>query len=135
MEKINFTNNVTPAGAGTMNTFQDNIENAINDIIEDKSLTENGYQKIGDLIIQWGNLEVTVNNTQQDATFPFSIPFPNACFTAVACISDPGSGSTTFTGTVGVSSLSNSNATLRIKSTSSFVSGRTVLVRVIAIGH
>ena len=134
MEKINFENNKTPASAATMNQFQQNIENEFN--LNVGNLIEKGYQKLASgLIIQWGNLEVTVNNTQQDATFPFSIPFPNACFTAVACISDPGSGSTTFTGTVGVSSLSNSNATLRIKSTSSFVSGRTVLVRVIAIGH
>lgn len=134
MEKINFENNKTPASATTMNQFQQNIENEFN--LNVGNLIEKGYQKLASgLIIQWGNLGVTVNNTQQDATFPFSIPFPNACFTAVACISDPGNGSTTFTGTVGVSSLSNSNATLRIKNTSSFVSGRTVLVRVIAIGH
>ena len=30
MEKINFENNKTPASATTMNTFQNNIENAIN---------------------------------------------------------------------------------------------------------
>ena len=30
MEKINFINNQTPASATTMNTFQNNIENAIN---------------------------------------------------------------------------------------------------------
>lgn len=30
MEKINFVNNQTPASATTMNTFQNNIENAIN---------------------------------------------------------------------------------------------------------
>lgn len=134
MKKINFENNKTPASATTMNQLQQNIENEFN--LNVGNLIEKGYQKLASgLIIQWGNLEVTVNNTQQDATFPFSISFPNACFTAVACISDPGSGSTSFTGTVGVSSLSNSDATLRIKSTSSFVSGRTVLLRVIAIGH
>lgn len=32
MEKINFVNNQTPASATTMNTFQNNIENAINDL-------------------------------------------------------------------------------------------------------
>ena len=33
MEKINFINNQTPAGATTMNTFQNNIENAINGVV------------------------------------------------------------------------------------------------------
>lgn len=32
MEKINFINNQTPAGASTMTTFQNNIENAINEV-------------------------------------------------------------------------------------------------------
>lgn len=33
MEKINFINNQTPASATTMNTFQNNIENAINGVV------------------------------------------------------------------------------------------------------
>ena len=32
MEKINFQDNITKANAKTMNTFQDNVENAINEI-------------------------------------------------------------------------------------------------------
>lgn len=32
MEKINFINNQTPAGATTMNTFQNNIENEFNSV-------------------------------------------------------------------------------------------------------
>ena len=39
MEKINFINNQTPASATTMNTFQNNIENAINGVIESGSNT------------------------------------------------------------------------------------------------
>lgn len=33
MEKINFQDNITKANAETMNTFQDNIENAINEVL------------------------------------------------------------------------------------------------------
>lgn len=33
MEKINFQDNITPANAETMNTFQNNIEKAINEVL------------------------------------------------------------------------------------------------------
>lgn len=38
MKKINFVNNQTPAGATTMNTFQNNIENEFNSV-KDTSIT------------------------------------------------------------------------------------------------
>ena len=48
MEKINFQNNVTKANAETMNIFQDNIENAINEInyniITDGEAVKCGYK-------------------------------------------------------------------------------------------
>ena len=48
MEKINFQDNITKANAETMNTFQDNIENAINEInyniITDGEAVKCGYK-------------------------------------------------------------------------------------------
>lgn len=48
MEKINFENNKTPASAGTMNTFQNNIENAINGVVESGSNSNGDYIKFLD---------------------------------------------------------------------------------------
>lgn len=45
MEKINFQNNVTKANAETMTQFQDNIENAINEVIESGSNENGSYIK------------------------------------------------------------------------------------------
>ena len=48
MEKINFQDNITKANAETMNTFQDNIENAINEVL-------NGVCPIGKVEIFFDN--------------------------------------------------------------------------------
>lgn len=56
MEKINFENNKTPASATTMNTFQNNIENAINETIaKSEWITLNSsygcyYRKTGNVV-------------------------------------------------------------------------------------
>lgn len=42
MEKINFQDNITKANAETMNTFQDNIENAINEISKQENFVTDG---------------------------------------------------------------------------------------------
>ena len=54
MEKINFINNQTPAGATTMNTFQNNIENAINGV----------EQKLKGTVL-WTNNDSTVDFANQ----------------------------------------------------------------------
>lgn len=73
MNKINFQNNVTPASATTMNTLQDNIENAINSIVESGSNDYGNWIKYadgtmictktlnwtGDVITNWGSLYET----------------------------------------------------------------------------
>ena len=136
MEKINFEDlpsTDTPINSTNLNLLQTNVENSINDIIEDKSLTENGYQKIGDLIIQWGNYQIDVTATQVDKIITFPKSF-SSCFTAIAVFTDPGSGSNTFTGGVGVKDITNSNMQITVKSTSNYAENRVISVRWIAIG-
>ena len=53
MEKINFENNKTPASATTMNTFQNNIENAINEI--SKSI-KNELFPVGSMFLTVSNI-------------------------------------------------------------------------------
>lgn len=61
MEKINFVNNQTSAGATTMNTFQNNIENAINSVVESGSNTNGNYVKYADgTMICYGSLVVDI---------------------------------------------------------------------------
>ena len=48
MEKITFVDNVTKANADTFNTMQDNIENAINEIVESGSNANGNYIKYND---------------------------------------------------------------------------------------
>lgn len=47
MEKINFQNNITKANAETMTQFQDNIENAINEIKQEDITTDGTEVKCG----------------------------------------------------------------------------------------
>lgn len=49
MEKINFQDNITKANAETMTQFQDNIENAINEIGSDTGWIESTTLNPGDL--------------------------------------------------------------------------------------
>ena len=66
MEKINFVNNQTPAGATTMNTFQNNIENAINGVVE----SGNNYTKFNNgLLICYGNLSINMGTMTQKNPF------------------------------------------------------------------
>ena len=59
MEKINFVNNQTPAGATTMNTFQNNIENAINGVIlYDNDGNNYGEISLNDNVDNYNYLEV-----------------------------------------------------------------------------
>ena len=98
--------------------------------------TSSGYQKFpSGLMIQWGNFEIELTSTQVDRTLTFPKVFSNSCFTVLATMSDPGSGSTVFTGDVGVPSFTNSNAIVRVKSLSSYVTNRTINVRWLAIGY
>ena len=75
MEKIDFTNNVTPASAGTMNTLQDNIENAINGVVESGNNTNGSYTKFSDgTMICRGSIITTATFTKTDYGYYTEIP-------------------------------------------------------------
>ena len=84
MEKINFENNKTPASATTMNTFQNNIENAINSVVESGSNTNGNYVKYADgtMIchfskgIQSGSCTQEGTMYKYDFSNPFTFPVP-----------------------------------------------------------
>ena len=70
MEKINFQNNVTKANAETMTQFQDNIENAINEInyniITDGEAVKCGYKIDNkDVYVKRINFGALPNNTSK----------------------------------------------------------------------
>ena len=75
MEKINFVNNQTPASATTMNTFQDNIENAINGVVESGNNTNGSYTKFSDgTMICQGSIITTATFTKTDYGYYVEIP-------------------------------------------------------------
>ena len=70
MEKINFQNNITKANAETMTQFQDNIENAINEInyniITDGEAVKCGYKIDNkDVYVKRINFGALPNNTSK----------------------------------------------------------------------
>lgn len=91
MEKINFINNQTPASATTMNTFQNNIENAINSVIESGSNTNGNYIKYADgTMICFQPKVFSVSDYEQWGVFyrkvlsnPFTFPVPFTTFPTV----------------------------------------------------
>lgn len=61
MNKINFQNNITKANADTFNTLQDNVEDAINNVVEAGNNTNGNYIKYENgTLVCWGNR--TFNN-------------------------------------------------------------------------
>lgn len=86
MDKINFQNDVTKVNADTFNTFQTNIENAINEVdsnvttVSGKVLPSGGtvgqvLMKKGsdDYNVKWGNLPTIVDNlTSSNTTMALS---------------------------------------------------------------
>lgn len=77
MEKINFQDNVTKANAETMNTFQDNIENAINEInyniITDGEAVKCGYKIDNkDVYVKRINFGALPNKSYKDVNFNIS---------------------------------------------------------------
>ncbi len=98
--------------------------------------TSSGYQKFpSGLMMQWGSLEVTMNSTEISRTITFPQAFANNCINAIACISDPGQGSTTMTSNVGVKSFSKTTLDVRLKSTSNYADGQNVTIRWLVLGY
>lgn len=124
-------------------TTFNSITDKIDEIIDSENTfdthnfgTSSGYQKFpSGLMMQWGSLEVTMNATEISRTITFPQEFANNCINAIACISDPGQGSTQMTSNVGVKSFSKTALDVRLKSTSNYASGQNVTIRWISIGY
>lgn len=124
-------------------TTFNSISNTIDEIIDSENTfdthnfgTSSGYQKFpSGLTMQWGSLEVTLNATEISRSITFPIAFANNCISAVACISDPGQGSTQMTSNVGVKSFSKTVLDVRLKSTSNYASGQNVTIRWLVLGY
>lgn len=104
MDKINFQNlpsTATPINATNMNLLQNNVENAINGIIETGSNANGSYIKFFDgtlicmnvvedtyaMTVPWGSLYETANNaTTGSTTFP--IEFLSKPYLSVAHINN-----------------------------------------------
>lgn len=77
MEKINFQDNITKANAETMNQFQDNVENAINEI-NYNIITEGEAVKCGykidnkDVYVKRINFGALPNKSYKDVNFNIS---------------------------------------------------------------
>lgn len=70
MKKINFENNATKGNAQTFNTLQDNVEEAINDIVTSDINDNDGYIKFNNgTLICWG-VNTGINDSYREFYFP-----------------------------------------------------------------
>ena len=104
MEKINFVNNSEPyLSAENLNQMQDNIENAVNALVESGSNDNGSYIKFADgTMICRGNFECAANSGQKTVTLPvafidntYDIIFTNRYNATGNCIWSTGSRNTT----------------------------------------
>ena len=93
MEKINFINGQSPyISATNLNNLQNNVENAINGIIESGSNANGNYIKYADgTLIQYGNVSLTTSDNRSaggltyystSTTINFPISFKDSSYSA-----------------------------------------------------
>lgn len=98
--------------------------------------SSSGYQKFpSGLVMQWGTTSVTLDSTEVAWTITFPIAFENGVLNAQVGLVDVGPGRVYLTSGIAVSGTSKTNLTLLVKSTTDFVSGRTVSARWFALGY